>query len=175
MSRPFWPNPNPCNLTDTGLEVPPMLERYLNTALIRPDLSATSRDDVIREVAAVIGGGCSGLSVDKIANSLKEREDIDSTGIEEGIAIPHAKVDGLAELTVAICRSKAGVDFGAHDNRPTRLFFVLLAPIGAAGEHMKVLARMAKVLSVPGLKEKLLEAKDAEEMYRAVIKAEKEL
>jgi len=152
-----------------------MLEKYLNIALINEDLKAADKRSLIAELAALIAKACPDLNADKIGKALEERENIDSTGVEEGVAIPHAKVDCVSELTVAVGVAKRGIDFGSHDGIPTRLFFVLLAPPNAAGEHMKVLARMAKVLSMPNVKEKLLESKSPGDIYSALVEAEKGL
>ena len=113
------------------------------------------------------------MSADKITASLLEREKLDSTGIENGIAIPHAKVEEINIPIIAIGRSLKGVDFGAHDKMPTKLFFVILAPAHASSEHIKVLARLAKLLQHKGLKEKLLEAFDKEGIYNAMMEVDR--
>jgi PTS system nitrogen regulatory IIA component len=152
-----------------------MLKEYLHTGVIDADIKAGSRSETLEELANLLANDHKELQPARIASALSEREKIDSTGIEEGIAIPHAKVPGIKGLAVAVGRSVKGVNFGAHDKKPTRLFFVIIAPEGGSGEHIKVLARIAKLLSMKGLKEKLLSAKDAGQMYEILIGADDKL
>lgn len=152
-----------------------MLENYLDKILIKPELTSTSKEEVLKELAHLITWKYKNLPPEVIESALKEREKMDSTGIEEGIAIPHAKLDGIDKLTIAVGCSKKGINFNAHDNKPTHLFFAFLAPTNATGEHMKVLARLAKLLTTHGLKEKLLEAKNIDTIYRELIAADKKL
>jgi mannitol/fructose-specific phosphotransferase system IIA component (Ntr-type) len=114
-------------------------------------------------------------AAEELYKALSEREYIDSTALENGVAIPHAKMEGLERPVIAIARSRKGCDFDSHDKMPTHLFFILLAPSGAFSEHIKLLARLAKVLSVKGLKEKLLEAPTLENIYMCLAEAEKKL
>lgn len=150
-----------------------MLERYIKISLIIPDLLSDSREGVLKEFASKVSSEFKTLGEDAILSALLEREDIGSTGIENGIAIPHAKLNGINDTIIAIGRSKKGINFASLDGKPTHLFFVLLAPLMSAGEHMKALARLAKVLASAGLKEKLLGAGNAPEIYDMLIKVDK--
>jgi PTS system nitrogen regulatory IIA component len=145
------------------------LAAVIKPALFWPDLLATSKAEVIRELASKIASSEKGLSAAQIEEILMERERLGSTGIQDGIAIPHGKVPGLEHVIVACGHSQKGIDFDSHDQRPTRLFFVLLAPEFAAGQHLKVLARLSRLLKSEEFREKLMSSTDADEMYRAII------
>jgi len=145
------------------------LSKIIRADSIWPDLTAKTKPEVIRELADHIATSTKTLDGHRIAEILMERERLGSTGIQDGIAIPHGKVPGLDHIIVACGRSPAGIDFDAHDQQPTRLFFVLLAPEFAAGQHLKVLAQLSRLLKDGRFRERLLSAPDADEMYRVII------
>ena len=146
-----------------------MLERYIDISLIRPELSATSQEEVIREMARFIAASRKEISAEEVEAALSAREQLDSTGIQEGIAIPHAKMESVKTPFIALGRSTAGINFHSHDDTPTHLFFVMLAPTSGVDEHIKLLSRIAKLLERTSLKERLLSAKGAKEIYDALM------
>ncbi|HWP35278.1 MAG TPA: PTS sugar transporter subunit IIA, partial [Thermodesulfobacteriota bacterium] len=101
----------------------------------------------------------------RLLGALLERERIGSTGVGEGVAIPHAKLAGVRRLVGAFARSRGGIEFGAVDGRPCRLFFLLVAPEDAASDHLRALARVAKLMRDPEVRRRLLEARDQEALY----------
>jgi PTS system nitrogen regulatory IIA component len=144
------------------------LTDILKPEMIWPTLAATTKTDVIRELACKIASSCRNLNENQLAEILAEREKLGSTGIQDGIAIPHGKVPGLENIIVACGRSKKGIEFDAHDEKPTHLFFVLLAPESAAGQHLKVLARLSRLLKDSHFRNRLLTAANSAEMYREI-------
>lgn len=143
------------------------------TDVIRPDmiwadLKADTKAKVIKELASNIADSLGLNDSEAIAITLTEREQLGSTGIQDGIAIPHGKIRGLEKIVVACGRSLKGIEFDAHDLKPTHLFFVLLAPEFAAGQHLKTLARLSKLLKDGQFREKLMTAQNAQEMHRAI-------
>ena len=104
----------------------------------------------------------------KLIDTLLEREKLGSTGIGEGVAIPHGKVPGLPGLMASFGRSIAGVDFRAIDGKPTHLFFTLFAPENSAGAHLKALARISRIFKNPGFRDAIMRAGDAAEIYRLI-------
>jgi len=152
-----------------------MLEQYLNKRLVFPELKALDMTGVIHELASDVAEICPSLSSDTIESALLERENLDSTAIEKGVAIPHAKISGIEKPLVAIGKSRQGIDFHAHDKNLTHLFFVLLAPLGSVSEHLKLLARIARLLSIPGFKEKLLENDLPKNIYTMLIELDKKI
>jgi PTS system nitrogen regulatory IIA component len=104
----------------------------------------------------------------KLLETLLEREKLGSTGIGEGVAIPHGKVAGLPGLLASFGRSERGVDFRAIDGKPTHLFFSLFAPENSAGAHLKALARISRIFKNPAFRDAILKAPGAEEIYRLI-------
>jgi len=133
--------------------------------LIFPDLPATGREAVLRAFAERLAAR--GLVGDAAAlfDKLWEREQLGSTAIGGGIAIPHCKVDRLKSGVVALGRVDAGVDFGAADGEPVRLFFLVVSPSQAPAEHLQILAAISRWLRGPGRVQALLEQPDAEAVF----------
>lgn len=147
----------------------------LNKELILPDLQAKNKIDCLMECAMAIAEINPGLRKDEIATILLEREKLGSTGIQDGIAIPHGRFKGLEKTLILFARSLEGIDFQSFDNRPTFLFFVLLAPENATNEHLKLLARLSRLLKKSPLREKLMKAKDAEAIYHILCEEDEKL
>src|SRR5512141_1589199 len=104
----------------------------------------------------------------RLLETLLEREKLGSTGIGEGVAIPHGKVPNLPGLMASFGRSVPGVDYRAIDGKPTHLFFALFAPENSAGAHLKALARISRIFKTPAFREAILKAPSAEEIYRLI-------
>jgi PTS system nitrogen regulatory IIA component len=123
---------------------------------------------------AVLGELCRPLAAtqkvdpQRLLETLLDREKLGSTGIGEGVAIPHGKVPGLPGLMASFGRSTQGIDFRAIDGRPTHLFFTLFAPENSAGAHLKALARISRIFKNPGFREAILKAPGAEDVYRLI-------
>ena len=99
---------------------------------------------------------------------LLERERLGSTGIGDGIAIPHGKLSGLEEMVVSFGRSREGIAFEAMDGKPVHLFFLLMAPENSAGQHLKALAKISRMLKDANFRKSLLEAKMHEDLFRII-------
>jgi nitrogen PTS system EIIA component len=136
------------------------------------ELKAKTKRDVLAELSGVIRSGDGTMSQELIVNTLLERERLGSTGIGDGIAIPHAKLADIDELIVSFGRSRGGVEFDSMDGKPANLFFLLLAPENTTGLHLKALAKISKMLKDSAFRKKLIEAKSKDELY--VIIADKD-
>ena len=101
---------------------------------------------------------------DKVLEAVLEREKIMSTGIGDGIAIPHGKSDAVSQLSAALGIHKRGVDFEALDGEPAFVFFLLVSPANVSGPHIKALARISRMLKNDTFKKRLIEAESAEEI-----------
>ncbi len=132
------------------------------------DLVATSKDDLLAELAGALAAAEPALDHDHLLEVLREREALQSTGIGEGVAIPHGKVSGLDRLVATFARSAAGVDFESIDGQPTQLFFLLVVPEQSGGQHLKALARISRFFRDASFREKLLGASDLDEIFRAI-------
>ena len=110
-----------------------------------------------------------GLDAQEMSRVIQERENLGSTGIGEGMAIPHGKMKDLNDFFILFGRSREGVDFQSMDNKPAHLFFLLLAPEDSASTHLKVLARISRLLMDGGFRKNLMEATSADEIYRIIV------
>ncbi|HEY6838033.1 MAG TPA: PTS sugar transporter subunit IIA [Geobacteraceae bacterium] len=135
---------------------------------IIPSLAASTKDAVLRELAAKLVERHSDLNCDELITILQERERLGSTGIGDGIAIPHGKVKRMQGLGLVFGRSPEGVDFNSLDGRPAHLFFLLVAPEEAVGIHLKMLARISRILKDPRVRRGLLEAPDAASIFAII-------
>lgn len=139
---------------------------------LRPDavidsLSGQTAHAVLVELCRPIAAA-SRVEAQKLVETLVEREKLGSTGIGEGVAIPHGKVAGLPDLLASFGRSRDGVDFKAIDGKRTFLFFTLFAPEACAGAHLKALARISRLFKNPAFRESILHAADAAEIHRLI-------
>jgi PTS system nitrogen regulatory IIA component len=131
---------------------------------ILPALKVNSKKQVLHELAAR-AAVLSGQSERAIFDVLLQREKLGSTAVGNGIAIPHGKMPGLTRLFGLFARLDRPIDFESLDNQPVDLVFLLLAPEGAGADHLKALARIARLLRDPNLAHKLRGSRDAESLY----------
>jgi PTS system nitrogen regulatory IIA component len=131
-------------------------------------LKSKSKREVLAELSGVFLQGDVKYSHEDMINTLLEREKLGSTGIGEGVAIPHGKLVNLEELIVSFGRSKEGVEFDAMDGKPAHIFFLLMAPEDTTGKHLKALAKISKMLKDSTFRKKLLEAKSKDELYMII-------
>ena len=136
----------------------------LSKEAIVTDLKSTNKKGVIEELIAPIVRRA-GVEHDDLVRVLMERERLGSTGIGGGIGIPHGKLKSLESLVLGFGLSRKGVDFESMDSKPTHIFFLLLTPENSTGLHLKVLARISKLLKNDLFKEKLLNAAGRDEIY----------
>ena len=144
---------------------------FVGPELIVPQLQAHEKSAVIRELADHLAAHVSGpqkIDREVLAKVLLERERLASTAIGEGVAIPHGKLDAVGKLVAVVGRAPEGVDFDSMDGRPTHLFFVLVAPENSTGVHLKALARISRLFKDPEFRTRLMQAKDAQEIFRVI-------
>jgi PTS system nitrogen regulatory IIA component len=132
------------------------------------DLESKDKDGALVEMADVLAATEPSLNSEKLVSVLRERESLQSTGMGEGVAIPHGRIANLNQLMVAFARSRKGVDFDSIDGQPTHLFFVLVVPESSGGQHLKALARISRFLRDETFRESLLEAETREEIIQAI-------
>ena len=131
-------------------------------------LRSETKEGVLRELSEAVCALLPALSPDRLAAILLERETLGSTGIGEGVAIPHGKVPGIDRLVAVFGRSPGGVQFASLDGKPARLFFLVVAPEESAGMHLKALARISRLLKDERFRRKLLDAEGKEGLIRAL-------
>jgi PTS system nitrogen regulatory IIA component len=132
------------------------------------DLESKDKDGALVEMAGALAATEPSLDSDKLISVLREREGLQSTGMGEGVAIPHGRIANLNHLMVSFARSRKGVDFDSIDGRPTHLFFVLVVPESSGGQHLKALARISRFLRDETFRASLLEAETCEEIVQAI-------
>jgi nitrogen PTS system EIIA component len=137
----------------------------LDKRFIIPNLAARGKEGVLRELVRVIAQVEKQVDEERMLEILLERETLGSTGIGEGVAIPHGKSKTVKKLLASFGRSVPGLDFQAMDGKPTHLFFLLVAPEDSAGIHLKALARISRLMKDASFRKRLLEAETGDEIY----------
>jgi len=140
----------------------------LNSESVEAEIKSTTKDNVLAEMTDVLLRSAPELNRNEVLTVLRERERLGSTGIGEGVAIPHGKLKDLDQLILSFGRSKAGVDFDSMDGKPAHLFFLLLAPEDSISIHLKTLARISKLLKDQDVREQLLTADTAAAIYQII-------
>ena len=145
---------------------------FLPDTAIQIDMQSKTKKEVLKELTTLLvdAHGIKG-SQNNILDALMEREDMGSTGIGQGIAIPHGKSESVKEVVAGLGISKKGIDFDALDGEPVYLFFIVVAPLNASGVHLKILAKISRLLKDKFFRQALREAKASEDV-RKVIKQE---
>jgi len=145
----------------------------LTPEAIVPDLQARDKKSALEELAAPVAR-LADVSAEEMVRVLMERERLGSTGIGGGIGIPHGKMKDLDSLHLGIGLSRQGIDFESIDNKPAHIFFLLVTPENSTGLHLKLLARISRILKNEPFKEKLASAADRDEIYEAIRKEDEE-
>jgi PTS system nitrogen regulatory IIA component len=145
------------------------MDQIFKIGFLNENMLAKTKTEALEElVNALIKGGLK-LDSAKVIEVLQQREKLGSTGIGDGLAIPHGKISSLDEIVVAFGRSKKGVDFDSLDGKPVHIFFLLLAPENSVGQHLKALARISKMLKKANLRQKLIETDSKSDLYKLII------
>lgn len=148
------------------------ISELLNSQAIVVNLQAADKNHALAELTEALVACQPSLSRDEVIGVLLEREKLGSTGIGDGVAIPHGKLGGIPELMLAFGRSRKGVNFESMDGQPAHLFFLLVAPEESVGVHLKTLARISKLLKDPSVRQKLLDAEDRQAIYQVILDEE---
>ncbi len=138
----------------------------LQDSLIIEDITAQDKMGVFREFARLLKSKGKIDSEEELIQVLTERETLGSTGVGDGVAIPHGKLHSIPEIIVAFGRSRRGVDFQSLDAKPVFLFFLLVTPNDKPGEHLKALARISRILKNPALRAELIQAPRRQDIQR---------
>ena len=147
----------------------------INKNYIIPEFKGSTKKQVLEELVEALASN--NVEIDKVEllNALLEREKLGSTGIGDGVAIPHGKLNGLDNIILLFGKSGQGVDFDAIDRKPVCLVFLLVAPADSAGLHLKALARLSRMLREKEFKNSLLTASDAETLLKIIIDKDENL
>lgn len=148
-----------------------LLTELLTPDRIRVPLAAADKAGALRELTQLLADRA-GVAVEPLLAAVLEREQVLSTGIGHGIAIPHAKSPLVKELMLVSGSSPVGVPFDALDGEPVRLFFLLIGPDDAAGQHVKALSRIARLVRRESVRDALLSASTPEAFHTVLVEAE---
>jgi mannitol/fructose-specific phosphotransferase system IIA component (Ntr-type) len=131
------------------------LADILDARRVKVPLSSRTKEDVLRELVELAAGEHGPTVVDAVLNAVRQREQLLSTGIGSGVAIPHGTAPQIDQLIMAAGITGAPIDFDALDGKPVELFFLLVGPESAAGAHVKALSRISRLLRRDALRREL--------------------
>ncbi len=136
----------------------------LDAGCVTLDIKAKKKPEIIRELVDLLARAGKIDDAEEVTRKVLEREELTTTGIGGGIAIPHCLSGAASETHIAFGRKKSGARFDAVDKRPVQLFFLMVGPPGAHNEHLRLLSKLARYLHDSGLKQSLLSARDPGEI-----------
>ncbi len=144
------------------------IKDLLQNDLIIEDIAATDKRGVFQEFAQLLKSRGKVESEEDLIRTLADRETLGSTGIGDGVAIPHGKMRQISDMIVAFGRSRRGIEYQSIDAKPVFLFFLLVTPDTKPGDHLKTLARISRILKSPLLRRGLMQASCREDIQRLI-------
>ncbi|MEF8793011.1 PTS sugar transporter subunit IIA [Thiohalorhabdus sp.] len=153
---------------------PIRLRDLLTPARVRTDLTATSKKSLLDQLAAQLRSGHPELDEREVFQTLLRRENLGSTAIGHGVALPHGRMAGLDQPLGAFARLTESADFDAIDDQPVALVFALLVPDEENEQHLQVLARLAQMFDDQALRERLLQSPE-DELYDLLVAKDEEM
>jgi len=148
------------------------LSELLKPADIKLELTADNKTDAIRELVDLLAANGQILDAKKVLGAVLEREGQRTTGIGNGLAIPHGKSNGTADLVMALGKAKSPIDFQAIDGRPVTWIWLLTSPPDKTGPHIHALARISRLMTIDQFRHALAEAKTPEEVFEIIRRQE---
>jgi len=149
----------------------PALMDVFSAALAAVDVGAASRREAVEALVALVAAAGKVRDPAALVEAVMEREALAPTGLGEDCAIPHAQTDAVAETVVAAARLSAPVDFGAPDGTPARLVFLIVGPKDSAAVHLRLLSKLARIMSDPDFRAQALAAPDGRSLVDCVLSA----
>ena len=147
----------------------------LKEEMVIPELENNAKREILRELSQRLAIREPHVDVDNLVATLLKREDLGTTAIGEGIAIPHGKIGDLNRITAVFGIKHGGVDCDSLDGKPTKLFFLFVAPEDSAGVHLKALARVSRLLKNPTFREQLLLTQSQAALYKLISEEDSKL
>ena len=145
------------------------LADYLREDFVLWELTSLDKPSFLKTLAAEAAARVPDVDEKELLARLLEREEERSTGVGGGLALPHAMVSGLERTVLVAGRACEGLDFGAPDGEPVDVFFLLLSPAGARNEHLRLLARLARIFAPEGVLEKLRAAPGPKQLFQLLL------
>ncbi|WP_339332698.1 PTS IIA-like nitrogen regulatory protein PtsN [uncultured Maricaulis sp.] len=144
------------------------LADLIPSAGVSIDLGASSRKQALQAMSE-LAASLTGQAARTVFDAVLQRERLGSTGVGQGVAIPHARLSGMNEVVGIFARLRTPVDFESIDGRPADLIFMLLAPENAGAEHLKALARVSRLLRREDVRQRLRAAPNADAVYAVLV------
>ena len=151
------------------------LTEVLKPQNIKVPLAAKTKSEAIKELVDLLAANKEVSDPAKVLEAVLDRETTRTTGIGNGLAIPHGKCNGPDHLVMAIGRCETPIDFQSIDGRPVNLIWLLSSPPDKTGPHIHALARISRLMTIDRFRQALIAAKDAQEVYDAIVKQESAL
>jgi len=148
------------------------LTELLTPERIKIPLVSSTKDEILAELVEVVGRNTHVRDLGDVLRAVREREEVLSTGIGSGVAIPHGKSAAVSDLALVAGVKPDGVDFEALDGKEVSLFFLLVGPESAAGQHVKALSRISRLLRRDSFRVRLMEAATPDQFYSIIAEAE---
>ncbi|HAV43270.1 TPA: hypothetical protein DCX15_04570 [bacterium] len=150
------------------------LSSLIKKELVLLELKAQNKEEVIREMAELISKDKRIKDKDRLIQAMFEREELGTTGIGNGLAIPHARTDAVKDIVIAFAKSKEGADFESMDKKPANLFFMVVGPQEKNKEYLRVMSILARLFSKEENRQTLMRATTPKEIIKSVAKMEEE-
>ena len=151
------------------------LADYLKIDAVDAQLGASNKPGVLRALVGLLLRVAPELDPNEVVRILEQREALQSTGIGNGIAIPHGRLEGLEKPIAALGLSTSGIEFDSLDGAPTHLFLTVLVPADAQGLHLKILARISRLVGDTDTLEGMLSATDQEQLFSEFVTGDEKL
>ncbi|MCK4236009.1 MAG: PTS sugar transporter subunit IIA [Candidatus Krumholzibacteria bacterium] len=148
------------------------LSEYVTPEHVKIGLEGENKGEVIEELVELLVKTGDATDADTIYEAVINRERDGSTGLEKGVAIPHAKCNSVNRLSIVIGISREGIDFESLDGKPSRLFFLMVAPMAESGPHVQAIAKIVKMIKIDRFRKILLKAKSAEDVVAVICRVE---
>ena len=132
------------------------------------NLVSTDKESTLDELSSFLKDKGMVSNKETLQSALMEREALGSTGIGENVAIPHAKISAIDQVVTVFGRSIKGIEFDSLDKKPVHFIYLVLAPMNSSGQHLKVLARISRLLKNKSLRESIISATEANQIYAII-------
>lgn len=149
-----------------------LLSELLTPDRVRVPLRGASKEDLLRELVGVLHQAGAVADEEGVLQGVRKREEVLSTGVGSGVAIPHCRCDGVPALVMAAGVTRQPVDYDALDGEPVRLFFLLVGPEAAGGQHVKALSRISRMVRRDDFRARLAAAATPDEFMAVLAEAE---
>jgi fructose-specific phosphotransferase system IIA component len=141
---------------------------FLDDKCIITDIKGKNKKEVVTELIEILAKEKRIKDADSVVEAIMKRESIGSTGIGQGVALPHAKCEDVSDIVAALGISRMGVDFDSLDDEPVHIVFLMIAPPKSVSEHLKALAKISRLLKDKFFRQSLREAQTAQEIVKLI-------